>query len=386
MGIAIAIHVAIVLAVGGYVVYEGIVPVPFFENGNIDTSPSELVEEQPTLIEEESLPAMITPEVADVQEVSGSEEAGPDMSDLITISATTMMPSFSMPTTAGNPNLLGGSLLAGTGTGSGEAKGAAGPRGPSLATMFGRTNASDGLIGKIYDLRRDSKGKEIAGNERADFAALIEEIIDTKAEVDQRKLEKYFSPDMQLSASMFLMPGMNATEGPQAFGMDTLEGRQRWIAYYRGMLQPKQPGIYRFIGGGDELLIVRINGKLVLDATWQIKFVNWTHASPTGWKPDRSNPDPQARRIGPGDGTYYGDWFELDGNPFEMEVTIGEGGGNVFGCWLAIQEKGDEKESVFSLFKTEDYKKSMQPLQESALKKMAAGIKLDGPTFQIPGR
>lgn len=133
MGIAIAIHVLIALAVGSYVVFEGIVPVPYFNSDFVDTTVSSSpIEEMPSLIEEEALPDLASTEVETVQE-AGSSEGGPDLSDLLTVTSATISPRFTMPTTVGNPALLAGNLTGGTGSG-GDGNG----KGVGLRTFLGQ--------------------------------------------------------------------------------------------------------------------------------------------------------------------------------------------------------------------------------------------------------
>ncbi len=385
--VSIVVHACVFLIVGGVVIFDGKVPAQLFLsdlNGSAEESVTEI--EMPPLLEEITEPEMIE-DMTESVEMTDSLSMEDTMSTEDLILSSVVSTSINMPRLTGGfgNQLASGPQLKNPGTGTGRTGTAkSGPRGPSAATMFGSTNPSGGLIGRIYDLRRDQRGNEISTKQR--YNSKVEEIIGSDGEVNLRKLEKYYSPDMELSAALFFIPGMDATAGPQAFGMETLDGRQQWITHYKGMLQPKKSGTYRFVGAGDELLIVRINGKLVLDATWQFKLADWTKGSPTGWKPDPSNPAPQHRRIGPGDGTYYGDWFELDGSPFDMEVTIGEGGGNVFGCVLAIQTQKDADEKIFSIFKTEDYQDSLQAKQQQGFGKLKDAIKLDGPTFKIPNR
>lgn len=132
LGVAVAIHALIALAVGGYVVYEGIVPVPFFESDfDVNTQMDSAVEDVPVLIESEPLPEFQSAVVETVQEPGGGE-SGPDMSDLITVSSVNTSPSFSMPTTVGTPGLLVGSLTGGAGSGSGKG------RGVGMGTFFGQ--------------------------------------------------------------------------------------------------------------------------------------------------------------------------------------------------------------------------------------------------------
>ena len=252
-----------------------------------------------------------------------------------------------------------------------------------MKSLFGASGVSDGLLGSIYDLRRKANGTEVEYRKNAmkvAYLRLVEELVNSQGQLDSGKIEKYFKSSQTLGAATIYMPSMKNTEGPVAFGMETLPGQQLWLAHYKGMLKAPKSGRYRFVGSADEVLIVRINGKLVFDGTW--RGIPWEHSNrtPTGWK--QSNPSVPSRKIGPGDGVYTGDWFSLSHSPFEMEVIIGEGWGGSFGCVLAIEEEGvDYQVQPRPIFKTADYRRLMDPELEISIQKNP-NITFDGPAFE----
>jgi hypothetical protein len=179
MGIAIAIHVLIALAVGSYVVFEGIIPAPFFESDFVDTnSQTELIEEVPVLMEEEPLPQAQTTEVQTVEEAGGSSDS-PDMSDLITVTTATASPSFSMPTTVGNPGVITGNLLGGSGSGSGTGAG----KGKVKMNFFGREMLGDNVLFVI-----DISGSMIFPERGLDgFEKVADEVISTIEQMNENR-------------------------------------------------------------------------------------------------------------------------------------------------------------------------------------------------------
>ena len=61
------------------------------------------------------------------------------------------------------------------------------------------------------------------------------------------------------------MPDTPSDEAPKAYGAEKIVQAQCWIVHYRGRVSPPVTGTYRFVGGADDVIIVRINGRLVLD-------------------------------------------------------------------------------------------------------------------------
>jgi hypothetical protein len=260
MGIAIAIHVLIALAVGSYVVFEGIVPMPFFESDFVDnSSQAAMIEEAPTIIEEDPLPEVQTTEVETVVEESGGSDAGPDMSDLITVTSATTSPSFSIPTTAGNPGLLTGSLLKGSGSGSGSGPG----KGSGILTAFGRTGATPGTLkGKFYDFKRDKKGKP--NGQRPSYSAILPGFFKKGAWEVPDDMD-YYTSETTLYLKALSFRTTQDVEAGRAFQCpETLPGS--WIAHYYGTVVAERSGDYRFYGWGDNICLIGLDGEVVLEA------------------------------------------------------------------------------------------------------------------------
>ena len=122
---------------------------------------------------------------------------------------------------------------------------------------------------------------------------------------------------------------------PEAFGEPDTIG-YCWMAHYKGQLVHKDGITFRFWGGADNVLVVRVNGKIVLSGC-------------NGWNGEET--------IDPWQSTsadsrkYYvglrpaavGDWITLEpGIPLEMELIFGEVPGGTFGMMLAVEEEGVE--------------------------------------------
>jgi hypothetical protein len=139
------------------------------------------------------------------------------------------------------------------------------------------------------------------------------------------------------------------------------------------------PKRYRFVGGGNEVLVVRVNGKVVLDGSYT--GVAWPSGkkNPTGYS---SSGD-----LSPlwSDVRKKGEYFLVPNTGVDLVVIIGEGWGGGFGADLCVEEE-DKKyaDDVRPIFKIEGYQKSLPQLQ--AVVQSLEGAKaftLDGPTFRV---
>jgi hypothetical protein len=240
--------------VGSYVVYEGIVPVPFFESDFVDTTQSALIDEVPTIIEDEPLPQVETAEVQTVEEAGGS--AAPDMSDLITVTTATTSPAFSMPTTAGTPGVLKGSLLGGSGGGSG---GGIGKGKVKLGSLFGsRGLGGSALTGYFYDFKQDQDKKPIRHN----YSTIAKAFTDSW---NEKVLKEYYKSKDPLQVTQIFMPNMPADEAPKAFEVDKDCQPRAWMIHYKGKFAAPHNGTFRFAGAADDVLVVRVNNDIVFD-------------------------------------------------------------------------------------------------------------------------
>jgi hypothetical protein len=323
MGIAIVIHVVIALAVGSYVVFEGIVPLPFFQSDFVEAAPSSMIEEVPTLIEEEPLPAVASAVVETVIQEEGGSDA-PDMSDLITVTSATSSPSFTMPTVAGNPGLISGRFTGGTGTGQGTGIG----RGKvKLGSFFGSKNIGPGVLtGYLYDFKQGSDKKPLGYN-KGNYAAISREFTDKWR---PSILKDYYRTPEPLQLSQIIMPEMSASVAPDAFGVADEVQPSGWMAHYQGNITPPHSGAFRFCGHADDVLIVRVDEEVVFDGSLTEAYSNVAASV----------------REGIGGSVKAGKWIELQkGTVYPIEIIVGEVPGGGFQAYLMVQEKDKKYET-----------------------------------------
>jgi hypothetical protein len=81
-------------------------------------------------------------------------------------------------------------------------------------------------------------------------------------------LKDYFRAPQKLMATQFIIPRMDADEAPKAYGVEKDVKPSQWLAVYRGKVQPPTPGDWCFLAEADDIILVAINGKLILDGSW----------------------------------------------------------------------------------------------------------------------
>jgi len=141
----------------------------------------------------------------------------------------------------------------------------AGPlQGPGTATFGVLTGSANQLAGYLYDFKQ-TPNHEPTGLSSAQYhQSLMKFVAD---DWDPRDLEGYYKSAKPLYTSAILIPVMDAQLGPTAFGLGNEVKPSRWIIWYKGTVTPPAPGRYQFAGICDDILLVRIDGRTVLDGS-----------------------------------------------------------------------------------------------------------------------
>jgi hypothetical protein len=235
-------------------------------------------------------------------------------------------------------------LAGSTGTGTGGGGGGGG------MIDFG-TPHGVGLVGYLYDLKQTPDGQptEMAETpyETAHPTGLDphwHKLPQTKAGVvalrsfitdwDMSDLDgTYYKSPTPLIASQICIPEMLSVNAPKAFNVEGKVAARRWIVVYTAKILPPDTGRYRFIGAGDDFLVVNVDGQNVLDAT----------VPGEGEELDPSaNVKENVGRSTIGQKLICGQWFTAQvGLSMQMHVLIGEGPGGGSGFILMIQKEDD---------------------------------------------
>jgi hypothetical protein len=258
------------------------------------------------------------------------------------------LPDMPMTTTANTvvPGMnagMGGAgfgLGMGFGNGMGSGMGGGGSGGGSGMTMFGVRGGNVGLVGTFYDLKqtRDrhptdmashpGEGVEVASPANMRYRDIVKRFVHSW---NPEVLSKYYRADARLATPQIFIPNGPAAEAPKAFGVEKeCEGR-RWIIHYQADIVAPHSGRFRFIGNGDDMLVVRCNQRNVLDGCLSVYKV-----APEANESENAGPSTIETVRG-------GKWIEMRaGEVQKLEVLIGECPGGDFANYLLIEEQGVE--------------------------------------------
>ena len=132
-----------------------------------------------------------------------------------------------------------------------------------------------------------------------------------------------------------------------------------WAVHYKGKLVHHKDIKFRFWGQGDDVLVVAVDGKTVLNGCWPSSDSEWGIYSIGGsWKSSAKN---DFRFFLGNNLARGGDWIELKaGIPKEMDVLIGEVPGGGFCSMLTVEVDGETYDlnrqggPILPMFKTEE--------------------------------
>lgn len=216
---------------------------------------------------------------------------------------------FSSP--SGAAASLGGGLGSGVGTGSGI-----GPGTGALRMMpFGLLQApkSGALTGTLYLMPSEqykTNQEEVDG-----FKKWLKSVAASGwSDSSFHDLPK--SPK-QLFSTQILIPRIVALEAPKAFGVNKQKSLVRFFIRYRGKVSPPRTGRWRFVGYGDDILVVRLGGKVVLEssAPWGKRG----QPGLTGWTPTKFY------NYGPKLNYAVGEWIQLNSSgSYDLEISMSE--------------------------------------------------------------
>ena len=154
----------------------------------------------------------------------------------------------------------------GMGFGSGMGSGTGGGNGGGGMTMFGFRNAGGGgLPGELFDLKQ-TRGRQPTGVDNKKYGQVVGDFI--KGGWQEGHLHAYYKAPQALYAAQFLIPDIDANLAPKAFEVEKEVKPERWVALYKGKVTAPEAGTFHFVGGADDIMFVKFNGKTVLNASW----------------------------------------------------------------------------------------------------------------------
>ena len=195
---------------------------------------------------------------------------------------------------------------------------------------FRESRGGGSLAGKFYDLKQTKEGKP----SNLDEKEYPKELSDFVRGWNESHFAKYFVGPNPLYTTQIFIPKIDANQGPRAFNLSRVQPKM-WVIHYKGNVIPPESGTYRFVGMGDDVLVVRFNGQVVLDCGPN---------TPSGKEP-RSFYASEGLQF-KSDMPWYkglgrGDAFQVTaGESYPMEVLIGEWPGGDFKAWLLLEKDG----------------------------------------------
>ena len=133
------------------------------------------------------------------------------------------------------------------------------------------------LQGVFYDLKqtKDRRATEVAGDTNRLLPILKEFVLgswgrqyDKNGEVHYTFFDKYYcSPTRLWNSLVYILP-LSANRAPEAFQCQNEVDGKGWVCIYSGNVVAPFTGKFRFIGSGDDIIVVRFNKEIVLDYGW----------------------------------------------------------------------------------------------------------------------
>ena len=200
---------------------------------------------------------------------------------------------------------------------------------------FRESRGGGSLVGRFYDLKQ-TKDKKPSGLDDKGYSDELHRFVSSGW--NESHIAKYFVGPNPLYTTQIFIPKMDADRGPHAFQLTGVQPKM-WVIHYKGNVIPPEGGNFRFVGMADDVLVVRFNGRNVLDCGSN---------RPSGKEPSKYYASDGLRLDKKMDwykGLGVGDWFQVQGgNSYDMQVLIGEWPGGDFKAWLLLEKEGAEYE------------------------------------------
>ncbi|RKX40518.1 MAG: hypothetical protein DRP64_12525, partial [Verrucomicrobia bacterium] len=196
--------------------------------------------------------------------------------------------------------------------------------------------------GTFYDLKRRSNGTRLGTTTPDKLISDVRKFVSSGWKTS--KLSSYYRSINNLYATHFTTGVIPSVHAPMVFKEDT--GGWLWLVHYEGQLVHMEGITFRFWGSGDDIMLVRVNGKTVLNASRN-------DGAPNNYA-DRITPHWQTpvkstfqKYVLGSVSSVVGDWITLEpGVPLDMEVLMGETVGDFFTAALLVEVQGEEYDRI----------------------------------------
>lgn len=202
-------------------------------------------------------------------------------------------------------------------------------------SAFGSTQMRSGaLLGNLYDFKQDRRGKpeKYSTANMSDFADRA--VRAQRLRFRDTAFRNYFKAPQDLYLTHLAIPFSSADAGPKFFEAEKEIKPSGWVAHYSGNIQAPADGEFRFVGFGDDYLVVSLDGRPRLFACWP----DTQKAVAGRWEPSDVNPSHTSPFNQP---LIYGDWVTLKkGQEIPIDIAVGERPGGKVGFVLLIEQRG----------------------------------------------
>jgi len=387
--IAIAVHFLLLLIGGSVVIFKGGNPLAIFTSQDVGGDGGAEAEAPPS--PEEPTPEPESEPMAMETEVVPTEVE--ESSDILALSTPSTVPSFAPPAPA--------KVSAPSGAASGGVKMGAAPRPVGRAggkrtgksTLFGFSEKMGGeLEGTMYDLKLKADGKKPSGIDEKSFPEAVKKIVRNRFRPNS--LADFYRVDKKFFATMFYIPLQEAGEAPKTFGVQGKVKPNNFIIHYTGSFAAPEDGTYRFVGLGDESIIVMVDGSVKLEGNW-VPFLSYAERND---RPGESVLEffPTIKANEPWARLREGEWISLKaGQPRKLDILLVEqgdptapGGGNFAfvllmekqGVKYETKKRGGQTVTVLPPFLLEEPDSGMQKIMRENKDKLEVSLK-DPPVF-----
>jgi hypothetical protein len=248
----------------------------------------------------------------------------------------------------------GGGKGSGQGKGIGSGSGIGSSLGGGGMNPFGMLEAPESALeGTFFDMNSTATGA-FRVMHYPEFHKLVHRFV--SGGWDRSQLKPFLEAPRTLYLEKLYLPAGKARRAPAAFGQVPDE-KPCWIVLYRGTIIAPKSGKFRFVGAGDDVLVVRFNGANVFDHGYfqgtkpfaPIRPPRFGQKQPEIASDPPPPPDPvtlyqYASTVdwnGNLGGMAAGREFEVvAGQKYPVEILIGESQGGLFAAALLIEEVG----------------------------------------------
>ena len=199
---------------------------------------------------------------------------------------------------------------------------------------FGKFEGYTGLIGTLYDLKLDGKGRNTKvshdgkGVNKEAFYKELDKLI--RGDFATKRLEKFRTGDEQQDLMYLVVDYQKADFLPGGFGSPYIDPKGLLICF-EGTIESAPEAEVRFAGYFDDVMMVMVNDKLVFYSVWN----NYGRRKAFGESNRRKQSDTGTN------GDNYGEYIKLKKGDKLKLVFAEVPGGNVGGA-LKVQLKGKE--------------------------------------------